>query len=233
LTERERPRTSRGRAALARERSVLASLFDAPVAVECEDLEAFADESVELEDALLEGASPARKRELIVGRRCASRALAALDLHPGWVGRGTAGEPLWPAGAVGSISHAGGLCAAAVAPSTEVLALGLDLEPDRAESRAFLERMCSTAERDALSALPDAVERLAVVVFSAKEASCKLQFPLTGDAGCWSRIEVMLGPGEFSVRFRFDTPPLAGKVLRGRWRCAHGFIWTGIALRAP
>ena len=211
--------------------AVLRSLFHPSVAVACEDLETFADVGPLGEEAWLLSAAPARRRELAAGRACAARALALLGSAGTSVGRGVQGEPIWPTGMVGSIAHAERLCVAVAAPASEVLAIGVDVEPDRPESLAFAKRVCSAAERAALAALPGGLESLAPVVFSAKEASYKLQFPLTGDTGCWSNIEVLLTADEFCVRYHGAAAGLRENVLRGRWRRASGFIWTGVAVR--
>jgi 4'-phosphopantetheinyl transferase EntD len=212
---------------------VLRSLFQPSVAVACEDLETFDDSCVSLDAAWLVGASAARRRELAGGRACAARALAALGWPDATVGRGAHGEPLWPSGAVGSIAHAAGTCLAVAGRAEEWLAVGVDVEPDRPQSPAFVNRICSAAEQAALRALPDGLEQLAPVVFSAKEASYKLQFPLTGDTGGWAKLEVLLGAGEFWARYHSAGWPLADSLLHGRWRRAFGLIWTGVAVRQP
>src|SRR5688572_18568678 len=49
-----------------------------------------------------------RRAEYLAGRHAAGHALSALGL-PARVGRSPNGLPLWPPGAVGSITHGGGL----------------------------------------------------------------------------------------------------------------------------
>lgn len=45
------------------------------------------------------------------------------------LGRGPRGEPLWPTGRVGSITHAGGLRTVVTVPADRISALGIDMEP--------------------------------------------------------------------------------------------------------
>ena len=208
----------------------LASLFESDVAVACL---AVGDSSAEppiSDEAWLRDASPTRQREFAGGRACARRALVGLGLEPVPVGRGVGGEPLWPAGVVGSITHADGLCAAAAARTTRLCSLGLDIEPERDETLAFVRRICNEAELAAMQQLGEPIETLGPAILSAKEASYKLQFPLTHDLEAWGKLEVLLSADTFTVRFRDALGGLANRQARGRWRRAHGFIWAGVAL---
>jgi 4'-phosphopantetheinyl transferase EntD len=213
----------------SRER-ILASLFDLPVAVACGEDDLGARSTGFEDEPWFARATSARQREFTRGRACASRVLHELGVPAQPVARGTEGEPIWPAGVVGSISHAEGLCVAVGALASAVGAIGVDVDVDRVESSAFARRICKEPELSAIRRLGAPVEALAPVVFSAKEASYKLQFPLTRDASAWGRIEVLLSADTFTVRFD-GIEGLAGRgLLRGRWRRALGFVWAGITL---
>src|SRR5688500_4932672 len=69
------------------------------------------------------------------GRRCASEAMARLapTLADVVVPRGEHGQPLWPPGIVGSISHTGDVVWAAVARRRHAAGLGIDVERIRQE----------------------------------------------------------------------------------------------------
>ncbi len=67
-----------------------------------------------------------RRREFAGGRDCARRALAALGIAPLAILSGERGEPLWPEGVVGAITHCAGYRGSAVARAGEVAALGID-----------------------------------------------------------------------------------------------------------
>ncbi len=210
---------------------ILASLFSLPVASACADAaESVAPNWLEREPWFQQAAS-SRQHELAAGRACASRVLAALGVEPVPVARGAEGEPVWPSGVVGSISHSEGLCAAVGASASDVGAIGLDIEPDRLETAAFAQRICNPAELAAIGGLGEPIVALAPVVFAAKEASYKLQFPLTRDAAAWGRLEVLLSADMFTVRFAGAQGPLANGLICGRWRRALGFIWAGVTLR--
>jgi enterobactin synthetase component D / holo-[acyl-carrier protein] synthase len=67
------------------------------------------------EEALVRTADPRRQAEFTAGRACARTALARLGLPATPVLTGRAGEPRWPAGVTGSVTHCAGYRACAVA----------------------------------------------------------------------------------------------------------------------
>src|ERR1039458_9943593 len=71
-----------------------------------------------------------RRREFTTARACARKALAQLGLPPSPITNGERGEPRWPAGVVGSITHCDGYRACAIARSTEMVTIGIDAEPN-------------------------------------------------------------------------------------------------------
>jgi 4'-phosphopantetheinyl transferase EntD len=82
--------------------------------------------------------APRRLAEFVSGRACARRALVALGV-PDALRRaipvGAHGQPVWPAGVVGSITHCPGRCAAVAAPSDRYRSIGIDNEvPDASSS---------------------------------------------------------------------------------------------------
>ena len=76
------------------------------------------------EAELIARAVDKRRREFRTVRHCARQALRQLGLPPAPVLRGERGEPRWPAGVVGSMTHCAGYRAAAVAHSCDFSALG-------------------------------------------------------------------------------------------------------------
>ena len=70
-----------------------------------------------------------RRREFATGRGCAHRALAALGASAGPIAAGERGEPLWPGGVVGTITHCDGYRGCAVARAAELATIGIDAEP--------------------------------------------------------------------------------------------------------
>jgi enterobactin synthetase component D len=125
------------------------------------------------------GVARRRLDGFVAGRLCAGQALRRLGIAEA-VAAGEAGQPLWPAGITGSITHTADVAYAAVRPGHVALDhdhdldLGIDSEPVAAgEAREAIERLCLTPhERDAL--LGGVVGALdATVLFCAKEALYK------------------------------------------------------------
>ena len=100
------------------------------------------------EEQALGRAVEKRRREFITGRACAREALGRLGLPPAPIGSGAHGEPLWPAGVVGSITHCEGYRACAVARASDLGALGIDAEVDAPLPTGVWEAIAHGAERD-------------------------------------------------------------------------------------
>jgi 4'-phosphopantetheinyl transferase EntD len=220
---------------LAERRTLLAALFDSAVATVASDLSCDSVRVFPEEEALIQDAAEARRVEFRTGRACAHAALRKLGLEPAPVLRGVRREPLWPQGTVGSITHTAGFCAAAVAQTQDYQALGLDAELDARVSAEFVRRVCSGTEITRCAALGP-IDQMANVVFSAKEAIHKLQYPLTGQVLYFRDLEIELDPaqtgaGTFGARFLCPSLPFQrGQLLAGRWRREAGLILTGAAL---
>ncbi len=182
------------------------------------------------EEALVARAVPKRQREFAKGRECARVALERLGLRSVLILSGKDREPLWPVGLVGSITHTAGFCAAAVARSERYAGLGIDAEPAEALEPDVVERVCHGDEAR-LPAGVAAVEEAIVprVVFCAKEALYKCQFPVTRAFLGFEDVSVELGEEVFRVRLRVGAPPYeAGASFEGRWRKVGAHIVTAV-----
>ena len=206
-------------------------------------VEAFGDlpdaELFPAEDADIGPAIHTRRREFATGRACARAALARLGEPPVAILRGDRGSPAWPPGIVGSITHCAGYRAAAVGRAADLLAIGLDAEPDQPLPDGVLNVVSLAAERDRLRDLARAApgpswDRM---LFCAKETVYKAWFPLTGR---WlgfhdADITIDAAGGTFDVRLlaaAADDPgfPLAG--LAGRWLAEGGLVLTAVTVPA-
>ncbi len=174
------------------------------------------------EEALVSDASPSRRLEFLAGRVCARATLRRLGYDEAPILRGKARLPRRPSGFVGSISHTAGFCAAAVAREADCASLGLDVETDLPVSEDFARRVCS--ERELVRcAEHGSSERLARVVFSAKESVYKLQHSLGGIVLYWRDLEVLLNDGHLNARFLTACPPFQmGQELASRWCRSRG-----------
>ncbi|MBQ0946374.1 4'-phosphopantetheinyl transferase superfamily protein [Ideonella sp. 4Y16] len=116
---------------------------------------------------------PSRRASFLAGRLCAGRALAQFGI--GWpVLRGDTGEPVWPDGSVGSISHTSEMAYAVAAPASVCAGIGIDSEliVDHAGFAVIQALCCTDRERQQLFDGCDDQWR-ATALFSAKESLYK------------------------------------------------------------
>jgi 4'-phosphopantetheinyl transferase EntD len=121
-----------------------------------------------------------RIHDFTAGRACAHRALRALGIVDFSLLSGQKREPLWPQSIVGSITHTNGYAAAVVARRRDVRSLGIDCEVVDSVDEHLWSRICTASELQRLHALPPPERpRQAALIFAAKEAFYKCQFPLS------------------------------------------------------
>lgn len=122
-----------------------------------------------------------RRESFRLGRAAARDALHLLGAGRPTIGIGTGREPLWPAGVVGSITHAGPYAVAAVAWMRDAGGVGIDLEFDRPFA-GLRERVAFGVEREWLDALgAEEAGKATIEIFSAKEAVFKAFYPRIGE----------------------------------------------------
>ncbi len=179
-----------------------------------------------------------RRREFVTARACGRAALARLGMPEQAIPSGPKGEPVWPAGVVGSITHCDGYRACAVARASDFATIGVDAEVDAPLPEGLLGDIALPEEEDRLAGLADEHpghwDRL---LFSIKESVYKAWFPL---AERWLGFEdaaVTIDPvaRTFSARLLVPGPVVAGAELTGfsgRWNVADGVILAAIAAPA-
>jgi 4'-phosphopantetheinyl transferase EntD len=212
----------------------LARLFDCEVVV-AQAVPAIVDDALYSDElAYVARAVTRRRAEFGTVRVCARRALAELGIGPCSLVPGPDRSPRWPPGVVGSISHTDGYCAVAVARSSQADGLGLDVEhagslPDDLEAI-----VCTTAERAWLDQREEERGHLIQLVFCAKEAFYKCEYPVTRSPLDFLDVELRidLDAETFSVArvHRSGATWRATERARGRlFRCA-GFVVTAATL---
>jgi 4'-phosphopantetheinyl transferase EntD len=182
-------------------------------------------------------AGPKRLREFAAGRVCARHALAVLGIEEVPITMASDRLPVWPRGIIGSITHTDGYCGAVVASRGVLHSLGLDTEVVENVSADLWPRICTAREISRIGALPAASAlRAAALVFAAKEAWYKCQYPLSHQWVDFPQVTIewgglQTGIGEFSVQWeqapaqelRFSPP------WRGRFCFHEAYISAGIA----
>jgi 4'-phosphopantetheinyl transferase EntD len=131
------------------------------------------------EEALIARAVTKRRTDFLGARHCARIALEELGERPVPILKGGTGEPLWPRGIVGSMTHCDGYRAAALAHSLGVRSIGIDAEPHGPLPDGVLDSVSVSAERDWLASNTSGLH-LDRLLFCAKESTYKAWFPLTG-----------------------------------------------------
>jgi 4'-phosphopantetheinyl transferase EntD len=177
------------------------------------------------EESAIVTADTRRQAEFAAGRECAHAALAALGAPAGPVLPGRAGEPRWPAGIVGSLTHCAGYRACAVARAQTMAAIGIDAEPARPLSAGLIEAVAVPAERRPLAELRLARPELPwdLLLFCAKEAVYKAWFPLTGHRLGFAGVLVeFVATGAFTAR----VTGTAAASVAGRWLVRDGLALT-------
>lgn len=159
------------------------------------------------ERALVGNATAKRSKEFTETRLLAHEALRRIG-RDGPILRGRDGEPLWPSGIVGSLSHCPSLYVAAVAPSERIRAVGVDVD-DSDELSDTVMRFVFSPEELASLRMVSSVERRAA--FCAKEAASKALSALDG-TGDFRKVSVRLKADGTFTAVRRDT------TLHGQWR---------------
>jgi 4'-phosphopantetheinyl transferase EntD len=122
-------------------------------------------------------ATEKRRREFSAGRNCARAALVKLGLPAMAIPMGPRRQPLFPATVVGSITHTGDYCVAAVVRQGVVCSLGIDAEADVPMEEAVVRRVLGEEERNALQRYAY-LGNVDVLAFGLKEAFYKAAFPI-------------------------------------------------------
>ncbi|SHL55834.1 4'-phosphopantetheinyl transferase EntD (siderophore biosynthesis) [Roseovarius marisflavi] len=184
------------------------------------------------ESAAMRRAIPSRRREFAAGRRAARDAMATFDVPGTAIFPGPDRAPIWPDGITGSISHGGGTCLALVARRGAITGLGIDIEPAEVLPADMVETVCTGPERAAVKD-HDLMGR---VIFCAKEAAYKAQYPLSREMLEFHDLEtgIDLDKRQFEARFTRACPPFqAGARMVGRIVIAQGLVAAVVVLSAP
>ncbi len=193
----------------------------------------------EREAEIVAGAVEKRRREFSTGRACARDALGQLGVPSREILSGPRGEPLWPEGVVGSITHCDGFRGCAVGRRSDFAAIGIDAEVDAALPDGLLGDIALPEERRALVALAreDPAPSWDRLLFSIKESVYKAWFPL---AGRWlgfedARVAIDRGSRSFAARLLVRGPVLNGREVSGfsgTWLVVDGIVLSAIAVPA-
>lgn len=187
------------------------------------------------EAAHLSRAAPKRVAEFAAGRACARRALCELGIRQFNLLVGPDREPLWPPGIVGSITHVAGFCGVAAARIETARSLGFDAERRDAVHRRLWRQITTSEELTWLeSQSPESATESASLIFSAKEAFYKCQFPLTREWLSFSDVSVSVHSNTFEVlpRRMLALGAISPGPWIGRFTRTDSLVLTGCELPA-
>jgi 4'-phosphopantetheinyl transferase EntD len=196
------------------------------------------DELLPEERAHIRGAVASRRAEFATARLCARRGLAAMGIAPVPLVPAQDRAPTWPDGVVGSITHTHGYCAVVLGRSPPLRSIGLDVEGLRELEEGVVDLILTERERAWLGSQGDARSRSsleqALLVFSAKEAFYKCQYPLTHRYLDFHDVELDVPPrdGRFSVTVRKPDWPAVVARLEGRFAFGADRVFCGVELLA-
>ncbi|MGO4699990.1 4'-phosphopantetheinyl transferase family protein [Dyella sp. 2RAB6] len=160
---------------------------------------------------------PKRRAEYLAGRRAAMAALADAGADLVDLAIGPSRAPVWPAGFIGSITHAAGIAAAVALRDGALRGVGIDLERIATAGAldAIARSVVDAAERSVLDELARRFgEPMALTVaFSAKESFYKATAATVGRVFDFSALKLVNLNEEMIVA---ETPePLAAALPKG------------------
>ncbi|ORW93322.1 4'-phosphopantetheinyl transferase [Mycobacterium sp. IEC1808] len=192
------------------------------------------------EEPLIAKSVAKRRNEFITVRHCARIAMRELGVPPVPILKGEKGQPCWPDGVVGSLTHCTGYRGAVVGRAGAVRSVGIDAEPHDVLPDGVLGAIALDDERQEIAALPPGLhwDR---ILFCAKEATYKAWFPLTERWLGFEDAHIVFDPdptgrgstGTFVSKILIDGAALSGPpltALRGRWSVERELVLTGIVL---
>lgn len=189
------------------------------------------------EERAVERVALRRRREFETGRLCARLALAELGVAPCGIPIGTDGMPIWPAGAVGSITHDGDEACAAAAPDTAYRSVGIDVAAVGSVSADLAALICANDDVTRLADLPATADHLGLL-FSAKESIYKCFYPLNrvflefSDVVVdWVRCDDDRSGAFHALFVRTDVIWGRSRPIVGRWSIDRGRVYTSAYYR--
>ncbi|HEY0745701.1 MAG TPA: 4'-phosphopantetheinyl transferase superfamily protein [Steroidobacteraceae bacterium] len=219
--------------------AMLGSLF--PVGVLAAELRTPGDPALLLpaEAQFLGRAVLTRTQEFAAGRLCARRLFAEFDLADCPLTVAGDRQPVWPKSLLGSITHTAGFCAAVVAQKSHIAALGIDCEAIERVKEDLWPHIFRASEALWLRALPEAQQAAAAtLIFSAKEAFYKCQYPLVGERLGFhdASVEIfdwgsMRGTFSIAPSRKIEFASHAHLPLQGQYLFHDNFVTTGIAVK--
>ena len=206
----------------------VSELFDFEVGVGVTDPRGPQPDLMQGEGAHLARAVPARKLEFAAGRAAARQAMAAIAHAAAPVMVSHNRSPIWPIGLHGTISHSQGLCVAVV--TTTRHSIGIDIEEATPLDPSLLREI---VPNQTMSLNGPKALRLAKLIFCAKEAAFKAQYPLSQQLFGFDHMDIDFEnpSNRFAASFAKSVGPFAaGDLLLGRHAVLADHFVTAVSV---
>lgn len=168
-----------------------------------------------LENEIVKKAVPKRRNEFAAGRVCARKCLTIFGIENFEILQGKFGEPLWPEGITGSITHHSGIALAASMPLEQGY-IGIDIV-DLTEK--LTDPSAVLNEKELSSCGGKNFENIDLLLFSMKEAVVKILSPLLQEYLEFKDIEIEFDSKAVKVSYRAHQLDIDLSWL-GHDRCA-------------
>ena len=209
-------------------------LFPDCVVTECcrieeKDYELYPEERVSIQNAVAK-----RQREFGAGRSCARKAMARLGIKDSPLLKGPDGQPVWPAGIVGAISHSNVWCGAAVARKEDIRGIGLDIETIDRVRMHIAKKVLTPLEMEWVKPSGEEAQMRLALLFSAKETVFKCVAPVYGKRFGFYDMVITHATEEQSFEVKLDDK-ISAEVLNcstliGQYLMHAGDVCTGMVL---
>lgn len=158
-----------------------------------------------IEEGILSSRAVTARRVLFaLGRAAARDALRQLGIGEVGIGRGAGGQPLWPSGVVGAISHSTDTAICVVGRRADYAGLGVDVEELARGPSVRAARLVCRPNEMAWVDVESGTSRLSLL-FSAKEAVFKALYPIE---------RVWLGFGDAELTWVAERSAFEARVLK-------------------
>ena len=162
----------------------------------------------ENEFRLISSAGVKRQREFLCGRYYAHQILDSIGYSGFAISKDEKGCPAWPDGIRGSISHTNDYCVVAIAADESLSSVGIDLEESGRMKQSLWGRLFTKSEISQLKSIDQPIEQMrqAAIMFSAKEAFYKYDYPLHRRQYDFTDVEVTLAGVPHQLRLNITGP---------------------------
>jgi len=175
-----------------------------------------------------------RIKDFSTGRYCARKAMEHIGYESSEILMGANKQPVWPNGLVGSISHTVALTGAIVGFSSQIKAIGLDIENIGKINSDMWPLLYTENEQIFLNSLPPGqVSVYTTLFFSFKESFYKMQYPLTNTFLEFNDVEISGLGDQFTIKVLKQFPeknllPSTTTVLHHQLENNHIITWCYI-----